>query len=102
MANKRVGDSNITLAELEQWEVLAQKAAPRPWRWGTGPYGYDEGLISGEAQPNFSNNNMIFGTYRGPAISDEDRDYLVECVNNYERLIAAIRRAAGWQPREIY
>lgn len=88
-------------ARLAELERLCNEATPGPWRYGIGPYGWDDGIIAGEGRPSFSAGVVITNSgHGGTDISEADCAFIIAARTALPEIVAALREAWGC-PRRI-
>lgn len=72
-------------AELRR---LCDEASPGPWRYGVGPYGWDEGVITGEGEVIITNSG-----HGGTSIKSEDAAFITAARGALPQLLADLEAA---------
>ena len=73
-------------------------ATDGPWEHGTGPYGWDDGIIVAEQSPSFGGGGGVVITnsgHGGTSPSDADAEFIAAARTNVPMLVAALEEAQG-------
>ena len=74
----------------------AEAATDGPWEHGSGPYGWDDGIIVAGQSPSFAEGVVITNSgHGGTSPSDADAEFIAACRTNVPMLVAALEEAQG-------